>query len=187
MGAALAADPCATPDRRDLSGALLVAAPAMQDPHFSHTIVFIARHTEEGAFGLVVNRPLGSTAISTLLEATGAESEGVAGELRIHYGGPVEPELGFILHSADYADETTVAVDEDHAVTSGIGILRAIAEGTGPRRKLFVLGYAGWGAGQLEAEIRRGDWSAVPADDALIFDDDPRSWEQALSRSCYSI
>ncbi len=179
---------CTPREPGQLAGQLLVAAPSLEDPHFRHAIVFIVDHTAAGALGIVVNEPVGTLPIAKLLEGAGAPGQGIEGEIEVHYGGPVENELGFVLHSADYADDSTTPVNEAYAVTSGTDILRAIAAGTGPRRSLFALGYAGWGAGQLESEVRRGDWFAIPPDDRLIFDADPeRAWQEALSRGCYAI
>jgi len=179
---------CSPTHTENLSGELVVAGPTLSDPNFWHTVVFIAEHNGTGAFGLVVNRPVGRLPIATLIEAAGVPEPDVEGDVGVYYGGPVESELGFVLHSTDYADETTVKVNERFALSSGLEILRALAEAAGPERSLFALGYAGWGAGQLESEIRRGDWYTIPADEALIYDiHAEEAWVEAASRGCFEI
>jgi putative transcriptional regulator len=130
-----------------------------------------------------VNRPLGDAFLSDLLERLGLEGKGMAGEILVHYGGPVEPGRGFFLHTTDYKIESTQVIKDGMAITVQPEILRAIGAGTGPRRSLFALGYAGWAAGQLEGEIKAGAWVAVPADEALVFDENyEKKWERAMAR-----
>lgn len=133
--------------------------------------------------GLIVNRPVEEAALSELLEQAGLKATGVKGNIRIHFGGPVEPGLGFILHTADYTTEGTTVIKNGIAVTTRPEILRAIGAGTGPRKSLFALGYAGWAPGQLETEMKAGAWEVVPADDALVFDERAETkWERAMAR-----
>ncbi len=175
--------PAASQEGQYLTGQLLIAAREMPDPRFAQTVIYMISHNESGAMGLVINRPLAKGPISDLLKGVGAESEGASGEIILHYGGPVEPGKGFVLHGSDYADEDTTVVGNGFAVTAGVGILRAIAHGKGPRRSLFVLGYAGWAPGQLEAEIKAKDWFSIPAEEALIFDGDADTkWDRAMAR-----
>ncbi|MDE2179485.1 MAG: YqgE/AlgH family protein, partial [candidate division NC10 bacterium] len=111
------------------------------------------------------------------------ESTGVSKQIRVHFGGPVEPGQGFVLHTADYTIEGTEVVADGIAVTARPEILRAIGTETGPRRSLFALGYAGWAPGQLEAEIKAGAWEIVPADEALVFDEHAETkWKRAMAR-----
>ncbi len=111
------------------------------------------------------------------------ERKGVNGEILVHYGGPVEPGRGFVLHTADYRIEGTQVVKDGIAMTPRPEILHAIGTSTGPRRSLFALGYAGWAPGQLEAEMKRGAWEIVPADEALVFDENyEKKWEKAMAR-----
>jgi len=169
------------PQGPDLTGLLLVAAPQMQGSIFAETVIYIARHTGESAFGLVVNRPIGIGSAKDLLEGFGLEGEGVEGSVPIHFGGPVEPAAGFVLHSTDQRYDGDVEVNADLALNVELDVLRDIAAGRGPRRSLFVLGYAGWGPGQLENELKRGDWVIVPYDERLVFDGDAKTkWERAL-------
>lgn len=181
---ALAAVPAAAADERpSFAGQLLVAEPGMPDPRFAETVIFLVRHDATGAFGLVINRRLAVEPIAAVMKTLGLDPGEAKGELAIHYGGPVEPGLGFILHSTDYARGATLKVTEEIALSAEPDVLRDMAEGRGPRRRLFALGYAGWGPGQLEGEMRLRTWLIVPADTELIFDDAPQTkWKRALAR-----
>lgn len=165
-----------------LEGQLLIAMPAMQDPRFARTVIFICTHNSDGAMGLVVNKLFGSLTFSELLEQVGIEATGVKNKIRVHFGGPVESGRGFVLHSPDYAKEGTLVVESDIALTASVDILKAIAEGQGPRHSFLALGYAGWGAGQLDSEIRANGWLHAPADQSLVFDDDlDTKWKRAMA------
>lgn len=166
-----------------LAGQLLVAAPEMRDPRFKHTVIYMVRHDRLGAMGLVLNRPVGEVPLAKVLERLGLANPGATGDVRVHYGGPVEPTRGFVLHTADYAGAGTVVVGDGIALTENPAIFGAIGAATGPRKSVFALGYAGWRGGQLEAELERGIWRSVPADEALVFDDDyDRKWQRALDK-----
>ena len=165
---------------RSLTGQLLVAKPSMADPRFRQTVIFMARHDDSGAFGLVVNRTLGPLSFAELLTNMKADPDGVEGNIMVHFGGPVEPRRGFILHSADYTKSPLFAVNESYVVTFNSDIIRAIASGHGPARSILAIGYAGWGAGQLERELERKDWVVAPASDALMFGPDHKNkWKRA--------
>ena len=165
------------------TGQFLVATDELNDPRFIRTVVYMVHHDAGGAMGLVVNRPMGEASLEELLGGLGLDGKGVSGQILIHYGGPVEPGQGFVLHTADYKIEGTQLVKEGIAVTSQPEILRAIGTRSGPRRTLFALGYAGWASGQLEAEIKAGAWVVVPADEALLFDDNAeKKWERTMAR-----
>jgi putative transcriptional regulator len=179
--AATATDPAAAP--YDLTGRLLVATPNLHGPAFAQTIIFIVHHNQEGAFGLVINRPIGTSPIADLLEEAGADAKGVSGEIAVHYGGPVELDYGFVLHSADYEDASTVIVDQRFAMTANTEILRAISGDEGPSQSLFVFGYAGWAPNQLEGELADNAWFVIPADEELVFGADAETkWQRALAR-----
>jgi len=137
-----------------LSSQLLIAMPSMQDPRFARTIVYMCAHSSEGAMGLVINRLLDQLTFTELLEQVGIAATHVDRSLRVHFGGPVESGRGFVLHSADFRTDGTLAVDSAIALTASVDILKAIADGRGPRKSLLALGYAGWGPGQLEQEIQ---------------------------------
>jgi putative transcriptional regulator len=156
----------------------------MADPRFAHTVIYMVRHGEEGAMGLVVNRNYGRGPLKSLLRGFGVEKVKAEETVVLHYGGPVEQIRGFVLHSSDYKGSSTQVVAGDVALSTGLDILNALAAGRGPRQRLFLLGYAGWGSGQLEGEIARNDWMTAPADDRLIFSDDSEKiWQEALKRA----
>jgi len=173
-----------TPPRSEgLAGQFLVAAEEMGDPRFVRTVILLIRHDATGAMGLIVNRPAGDVPIARLLQGIGLDATGVRGDVRLHYGGPVEPKQGLTLHSPEYTIDGTLRVTGDIAVTGNPEILRAIGAGRGPKRYLVALGYAGWAPGQLEGEMKAGGWIAVPADAALTFDEDgEKKWERAMAR-----
>jgi len=166
-----------------LAGQLLVAMPQMQDPRFARTVIFMCAHTSEGAMGLVVNRLVHSITFPDLLEQLGVEPALGGNEIRVHFGGPVESGRGFVLHTAEYNGDGTLPINSGIALTATVDILRDIARGTGPRQRLLALGYAGWGPGQLDAEIQANGWLQVPADEQLVFGGNLDSkWEQALAK-----
>ena len=171
-----------------IAGQLLVATPRMPDPRFSEAVIYMIDHDAKGAMGLVVNRSLGEGQLKALLEAFGVESEDATGTVRLHYGGPVEAGRGFVLHSTDYSGPSTRVVNGQIAVSTGLDVLKAVGAGEGPRESRFILGYAGWGPGQLESEMAREDWLTAPADSSLIFSDDLDAvWEKALASSGLSL
>ncbi len=172
------------PPVRSLAGELLVATPEMRDPRFARTVIYMLRHeASHGAQGLVINRPLGEVPLSKLLEQLRMDSAGATGMIRLHSGGPVEPLNVIVLHTDDFKREGTIAVKDGIAVTVDPEILRAIADGKGPRRTLFALGYAGWAPRQLEGEMEAGAWIRASADESMLFDPDyDKKWERAQSR-----
>lgn len=171
-----------------IAGQLLVATPRMSDPRFSETVIYMVDHNAKGAMGLVVNRSLGEGQLKALLEGFGIESEKATGTVRLHYGGPVEAGRGFVLHSTDYTGPDTKVVNGQIAVSTGLDVLEAVGAGEGPREARFILGYAGWGPGQLESEMAREDWLTAPADSSLIFSGDLDAvWEKALASSGLSL
>jgi putative transcriptional regulator len=178
-----AARPSATERRDALAGQLLVASEEMTDPRFVESIIYIVKHDKEGTMGLVINRPLAQGPIDDLLKGFGAEAEGSAEEIVIHYGGPVSRRQGFLLHSDDIVLENSIRVKDGIAATSDTEIIQAIATGKGPGQFLFMLGYAGWAPGQLDGEIEAKTWAIVPADKFLIFGKDAeKKWRQAIDR-----
>ena len=175
--------PTALPQRASLAGQLLVAAPSMGDPRFYQTVIMLVRHDRTGAMGIVVNRPLQERPLAALLEALGEKADGAAGNVRIFAGGPVQPELGFVLHSAEYRRAETLEIDGHVAMTSSREILRDIAANRGPKQSLVAFGYAGWAPGQLEGELAQGVWFTAPAEAKLIFEEErERVWENAVTR-----
>jgi len=171
------------PEIAPLTGQLLIAAPTIGDPRFAHTVILMVRHDRQGAFGIVINRPVGEGSIAGLLEGAGEDVSGISGNVRIFSGGPVQQELGFVVHSAEYHLDETLEVDGRVAMTANRQVLRDIGHNRGPVKSLFALGYAGWGPGQLEGELARHDWFTTPAEPTLIFDDDRANlWEDAMAR-----
>jgi putative transcriptional regulator len=169
--------------RTSAAGQLLIATAALRGPPFEHTVILVAQHDKDGALGIVINRPLGERSIANLLDAFGADANGVSGTLRVYLGGPVDPQIGFVLHSTDYHSDDDVDIDGRVALTSGPEILRDIGLGKGPRQSLVAFGYAGWGAAQLDDELLKGVWTVVPEDPALVFDDDrTKVWTDAMAR-----
>ncbi len=168
--------------RQYLDGQLLVAMPGMPDDRFARSVIYLCAHSEEGAMGIIVNRPARKVMFSELLvqldvikpdEAIRLPAQ--AGSVQVLKGGPVETGRGFVLHSNDFfIDNSTLAIDSGVSLTATIDILRAIARGAGPDRALLALGYAGWSAGQLEDEMQDNGWLNCPADSGLIFDDAAR-------------
>lgn len=176
-------EPASAQTARSLTGRLLVAAPEMRDPRFVESVIYMVSHDATGAMGLVVNRPIGEVSLVQLLERFGVAPEGAQGRILAHWGGPVEPGKGYVLHTPDYSTEGTIVVRGKAALTGSRTILEAIASGSGPRRAFFAVGYAGWGPGQLEAELARGGWVTANADESLLFDDDyATKWQRATAR-----
>jgi len=166
-----------------LTGQLLVAMPQMRDPRFTRSVIYMCAHNAEGAMGLVINRLVGSITFPDMLEQLGIAAGEHGRQIKVHFGGPVDAGRGFVLHSDEYRHEGTVAVVDGMALTATIDILKDIAGGQGPRRCLLALGYAGWGAGQLDAEIQANGWLTVPADADLVFEGDlDGKWERALGK-----
>lgn len=165
------------------AGNLLVAAPGMGDPRFRESVILIVKHDRSGAFGLVLNRTLGEVDISLLLRGVTRGKRGEAKNVLLHYGGPVQATTGFVLYASDDPYPNSIRVGKRVAVSSDASLLRAIARGEGPEKMVIALGYAGWAPGQLEAEIRRGDWFTAPAGEDILFDKDiPTKWERAMER-----
>jgi len=166
-----------------LTGQLLIAMPNMRDPRFTRTVIYVCAHNADGAMGLVVNRLVGSVTFPDLLSQLGIDTDTVTDEIRVHFGGPVESGRGFVLHSGEYNHDSTLQVAEQMALTATVDILQDIAKGAGPRRSLLALGYAGWGPGQLDAEIQSNGWLNVAADDQLVFDENlDDKWERAIGK-----
>lgn len=169
------------PDR--LTGQILVAMPSLTDPQFNQTVILLCAHGEDGAMGLILNRSLEKPSFAGLLKQLDIEPNPPAREIRLCAGGPVENVRGFVLHTRDWVADSTVEVEGGLGLTTSLDVLKAIAGGEGPRQGLLALGYAGWGPGQLEAEISENAWLSVPADESLIFDPDNETrWRRAMAK-----
>jgi putative transcriptional regulator len=175
-------NPAEPPGQASLAGWILIASPGLRDPRFDHTVVLMVRHSAGGALGIVLNHPLGERPLASLLDAIGENSGGITGTLRIFSGGPVQPEIGFVIHSTDYHRPETTEIDGRVAMTSSREILRDIAGQHGPQMVLVAFGYAGWSPGQLENELAQRAWFTAAADSKLIFEDDrDKLWDNAMA------
>ncbi len=170
-------------DSTDLNGKILIAMPGMTDPRFDHSIVFMCSHSDEGAMGLIVNKPADDLTFSTLLQQLDIEKTDAQVELTVHIGGPVEPGRGFILHSGDYvSNESTLRVTAEFGMTATMDVIKDISSGAGPKRCIFAMGYAGWGPGQLEGEIAANGWLVCDSSSDLVFSgEDQMKWSAALA------
>jgi putative transcriptional regulator len=171
------------PDEGWLTGQLLVAMPAMQDPRFARSVICLCAHSGDGAMGIVLNKPLDGLSFDELLKQLSLDPLPPQRRIRLVAGGPVENGRGFVLHSDDWETEGSLKVQPGVALTASVDILKAIAGGGGPREGFLALGYAGWGPGQLENEIQQNAWLSVPADERLLFGAAPdRLWHEALAK-----
>jgi putative transcriptional regulator len=165
-----------------LTGQLLIAMPALRDPRFIQSVIFLCAHNPDGAMGVVLNRPVKAPKFPELLQQLGVEPSPPMRQLAVSTGGPVDDKRGFVLHSPDWTAEGSMEIDDLHMLSANLDILRAVAAGGGPEKARLVLGYAGWGAGQLDDEIKQNSWLNVPADEAIIYDTDyATKWQRALA------
>lgn len=172
-----------TPTATTLAGQLLVASPEMGDPRFRHAVILMVQHNKDGALGIVINRPIDEVPMAKLLHALGQDTKGVEGTIRLFAGGPVQPQIGFIVHSEDYHRTGTIDIDDRVAVTSDPQALVDIAHNAGPKKSLVAFGYAGWGPGQLENELALGAWVTVPEEPRLVFNATrDKLWDAAMAR-----
>ena len=166
-----------------LAGQLLIASPTIRDPHFDHAVILVVRHNQDGAMGIVINMPTEERPLANVLEMLGEKDTNVTGRVQLFAGGPVQPELGFVIHSSDYRETGTIDLDQHVLITSNSRILRDIGNNKGPKKSLIAFGYAGWAPHQLDDELRRRVWSTTPADLNLIFDENrEKVWESAYAR-----
>jgi putative transcriptional regulator len=165
-----------------LTNQFLIAMPGLEDPNFFHSVTYICEHNEEGALGLVINRPLDMKLGEILRHIHLEHAEPEAEQISVHLGGPVQQDRGFVLHEPLGNWDATLKVTERIGITSSIDILEAIAGNQGPERSLIALGYAGWGAGQLEREIAENAWLSGPADPEILFSTpDEQRWRAAAA------
>jgi putative transcriptional regulator len=147
-----------------LTGQLLIASPELRQPEFDHAVILLAKHTREGALGIVLNRPGKKLPIADLVAAFGDDNAGVHGDIQIFSGGPVDPGIGFVVHSAEYLTPHTLDIDGRVALTIAPEVLRDIGLDKGPRKSLAAFGYAGWAPAQLDNELAHGVWVTMPED-----------------------
>jgi putative transcriptional regulator len=166
-----------------LTGQLLIAMPAMTDPRFAQSVIYLCAHTLEGAMGLVLNRPIVRPTFDDLLRQLQVAPVPPARQVHLCAGGPVENARGFVLHTADWTGEGSLKVNDALALTASLDVLKVIAEGGGPRECVLALGYAGWGPGQLDREIQENAWLSVQPDETLLFDTQhDTKWRRALAK-----
>ena len=166
-----------------VTGQLLIAMPGMRDERFAKSVIYMCAHTEEGAMGLVLNQRLDSLTFAELISQLELDEKNFSNDVPVHFGGPVESGRGFVLHTSDYQQDATLEVVNGVALTATVDILKAIAQGKGPEKSLLALGYAGWGPGQLDMEIRANGWLQAPSDSEIIFDVEPDiKWERAIHK-----
>jgi putative transcriptional regulator len=156
-----------------LTNHFLIAMPGLKDPNFSRTVTYVCEHTEHGAMGIVINRPM-DIRLGEVLEQLDIKprADGVA-DLPIYLGGPVQTDRGFVIHTGPVEYDSTLAITPNLRVTTSRDVLEAIADGRGPAQRLIALGYAGWGAGQLEEELSANAWLSGPAADDILFSRSP--------------
>jgi putative transcriptional regulator len=166
-----------------LAGQFLVATPAMGDPRFRSTVILMVRHDKDGAFGIVINRPIGERPLADVLRALGEKDTAATGNVTLFAGGPVQTDMGFVIHSGDYHGTGTLDINARLALTASREILHDIGHGKGPRQSLIAFGYAGWAAGQLEGELKRRDWAIAPAEPRLVFEEErDKVWDAAFAQ-----
>ncbi|HZV99706.1 MAG TPA: YqgE/AlgH family protein [Methylophilaceae bacterium] len=159
----------------NLTGHFLIAMPAMTDPYFAKSVTFICEHNKEGAMGIVINRPIDMT-LDALFEQINLDlNDNPIAAKPVHFGGPVQIDRGFVLHQPTGNWQSSITINGEIALTTSKDVLEAVAHGKGPEKMLITLGYAGWGAGQLEEEIAQNAWLTVQpqslsVQDSVIFD-----------------
>ena len=169
-------------DSIDLNGKLLIAMPDMGDARFNRAVVFICSHSDEGAMGLIINKPSTDVKFDDLLDQLEIEKTVALIDVSVRLGGPVEHARGFVLHTSDYSDnESTLRIDRQFGMTATKTILHDIARGQGPDRCMLAMGYSGWAPRQLESEIAGNGWLVCDGVPDLVFGpDDPGKWVAAL-------
>lgn len=167
-----------------LEGQVLIAMPGMSDPRFQKSLVYLCSHSEEGAMGLIVNKPADRLTLGGLLRRLDIKPCDKVEDDPVRYGGPVETMRGFVLHSGEFpGDEGTLRVEDDVSMSFSMDVLHAIARGEGPRRSLVALGYSGWAPGQLEGELQMNGWLACKPDEEMLFGaEDDGKWDKALAK-----
>lgn len=175
--------PRPAPFAGSIAGKFLVAAPSMPDRRFARTVIYMCVHDENGAFGLIVNRRMALAPGTHVAMRLGIDAEATEDPVAVHWGGPVAPARGFVLHTADYVSASTVPVSGGMAFSVDPAAVADLVSGAGAAGALFALGYSGWSPGQLESELARDDWLVATADSAFVFDRAPETmWRAALER-----
>ena len=168
-------------DTVNLTHNFLIAMPNMADPNFNGTLTYICDHSEQGALGVVVNRPI-ELDLSMLFEQIGLSLPERLQNQTVYFGGPVQTERGFVLHTPPQTFTSTITVNDEVSLTTSKDVLEAVSQGAGPNKFMVSLGYAGWEPGQLEEEIKNNAWLSVAADPQVIFDLEPEQRLHAAMR-----
>lgn len=164
----------------DLTGKLLAAMPGMQDPRFVRSVILMCSHSDDGAMGIIVNRPLPDLTFADLLQKLGLQVQAPAA-VPVHYGGPVEMGRGFILHGAEDGRDGALDISGGLQMSATVDVLERLAQGAGPQPAFLALGYAGWGPRQLEGEIAENAWLTLDGQPDIVFAPDPAAkWAAAL-------
>jgi putative transcriptional regulator len=175
--------PGSGPPAAFLVGRFLVAAPSMPDERFQKSVVFICKHDDDGALGIIVNNKVEDLPLGQVYKQLGIEVADQAAERPVLFGGPVDPTRGLVLHSADYKREETLLIDGGMALTPSLEILKDMASGSGPKQAWLALGHSGWAPGQLDREMQDNAWLVVDGEPGLVFDADfGAKWQRALNR-----
>jgi putative transcriptional regulator len=183
-----ASSPAREAEPGSLTGQFLVATSQLREPGFRKTVIYMVKHSADGAMGIIVNRPLGKVSLAALSKKMGLEEAENQDELTVYYGGPVESDRGFVLHSTEATPETSRIIGEGVAMTADSAILKFIAEGEGPEHYIFALGYAGWAPNQLEVEIAQGSWLTYEFELSILFAEDPeKTWEVLTGKRIFRL
>ncbi|HHI88859.1 MAG TPA: DUF179 domain-containing protein [Hellea balneolensis] len=166
-----------------LAGHFLVAGPSMRDERFANSVILMCVHNSEQAMGIILNKPKPDLTLSTMLPALDINGAPTHEDSPVLYGGPVETERGFVLHSRDYYEpKNALPISDTLALSTSKSVLKALTTSEAPRHAVLALGYAGWAGGQLEFEMMRNDWLITPASDQIVFSSDAsKKWKQALA------
>jgi len=171
-----------------VKGKFLVAAGKMGDPRFHKSVIYMLEHDSAGAMGIIVNKVIGELQVGELLAKMGEEAPTSDKALQLYFGGPVEMEQPFLLHSTDVMFDSSIKIAGGVAMSRHAEVLKAIAEGDGPRDYLFAVGYSGWGPDQLEGEMSRGDWVTLEATSSQIFSENPEKiWEKLMEGTVFRL
>ena len=166
----------------NLTGQLLISMPSLQDERFFKTVIYLCAHSKDGAMGIIINKKIDYDLYPDLLEQLGIDKPLDNKKLFIRYGGPVESGRGFILHSDEIIQKESLTIDSGIALTSTAEFFENLSKGKGPKNSIFALGYAGWGAGQLEKEIIANSWMTLSTDSKFLFDEEVNNkWSQAYN------
>ncbi len=164
----------------NLTGQILVSMPSMADERFYKTLIFLCAHSKEGSMGIIINKKIDFDMYPDLLQQLGIDQPLIDKKIYIRYGGPVETSRGFVLHSDDVVQKDSLQIDKGIALTSTIDIFKDLSKGKGPKESILALGYAGWGPGQLDNEIKNNGWITLNVDSSFIFDENvSEKWNQA--------